>query len=416
VAAEVLRTAFERAPVGVGVCDEDGRFVAVNESLAALLGEPVTAIIGRPFLTFVHPQERAAALACYFASVVAAAGEPKPPAAHAELRCVTGEDAVVWLAASWTITGPDPDGHQYGVVHLRDVTEHRAVQEQLARAQHLFELAFDCAPIGIAVVGPDGRFLHANRALQVMLGYSETDLLQRSFAELIDPAERDNSLAVFDQLLTGELEVHESVKRYLHRDGHTVHARRFATAARQPDGQADYLLIQIEDITAERHSTDRLTDLHIRDRVTGLGTAASLALQIELSPAPRTLVLIGVDDPARLTATRDAADLNDLVGRLADRLAARCRHGELVARVGDAELAVVLDHADPAAGSVLAARLRDDLARPIRTGDGASTICARVGVDTDPTGTRPLSALLHHARLAAQATCDNAQSRTFNSR
>ena len=44
-------------------------------------------MIGRPFLTFVHPEDRAAALAAYFSSVVAAASRVQAQRGH--LRCQT---------------------------------------------------------------------------------------------------------------------------------------------------------------------------------------------------------------------------------------------------------------------------------------------------------------------------------------
>src|SRR5579859_6548271 len=68
-----LHTAFLHSPIGIGVCDEDGRFLTISTSLARLLRRPPEAIIGRPFLTFVHPDARAASLAAYFEAIVATA-------------------------------------------------------------------------------------------------------------------------------------------------------------------------------------------------------------------------------------------------------------------------------------------------------------------------------------------------------
>jgi PAS domain S-box-containing protein len=121
----VLQTAFERSPVGVGVCDEDGRFLAVNSALTSMLSRRREEIVGRPFLTFVHPEQRSASLAGYFRSVVAAASASPPATEHAELRCLSGDGSVVWLSVTWTITEPDQAGEQYGIVHLSDVTDRR---------------------------------------------------------------------------------------------------------------------------------------------------------------------------------------------------------------------------------------------------------------------------------------------------
>ncbi len=73
----------------------------------------------------MHPEQRSASLAGYFRSVVAAASASSPATEHAELRCVSGDGSVVWLSVTWTITEPDRAGEQYGIVHLRDVTDRR---------------------------------------------------------------------------------------------------------------------------------------------------------------------------------------------------------------------------------------------------------------------------------------------------
>jgi PAS domain S-box-containing protein len=121
----VLQTVFEGSPIGVGVCDEDGRFVAVNPALTGMLSRRREEMVGRPFLTFVHPEQRSASLACYFRSVVAAAAASPPATEHTELRCLSSDGSVVSVSVTWTITKPNQAGQQYGIVHLSDITERR---------------------------------------------------------------------------------------------------------------------------------------------------------------------------------------------------------------------------------------------------------------------------------------------------
>jgi PAS domain S-box-containing protein len=262
VRADILAAVFEQAPVGVGVCDEDGRFVAVNDCLLEMLQYRRSAVVGRPFLNFVHPAQRAVSLARYFESVVAAAAPGLVPAArYSELQCVAADGTPRWLAVTWTITSPDDCGLQYGIVHLRDVTHSNRLKRELAAVRARLALAFDHAPIGMAVVGLDGRLLETNRALHTLLGYDEDELANLTFVDITYPADRADAVAVFNGLRAGAVEVHETVKRYVHRDGHVIHARRVAAMARAEGEPAGYLLLQIEDITAERVATERLAEL-----------------------------------------------------------------------------------------------------------------------------------------------------------
>jgi signal transduction histidine kinase len=84
-------------------------------------------------------------------------------------------------------------------------------QEALRRSEEQFRLTFEIAPIGIAIVAIDGRFLRVNQALCTITGYAEGELLRRTFADITYPgdlAERKRSeeqrLALERRLLEGQ--------------------------------------------------------------------------------------------------------------------------------------------------------------------------------------------------------------------
>ena len=68
------------------------------------------------------------------------------------------------------------------VVHgtCQDVTESRRVEDALRAAEQLFRRAFDDAPIGMALIDLEGRWLRLNRALCQMLGRTEEELRSTS--------------------------------------------------------------------------------------------------------------------------------------------------------------------------------------------------------------------------------------------
>lgn len=397
----ILVKAFSHAPVGVGITDADGRFVAVNDELARLLDRPMEHIVGRPFLTFVHPEERAASLAGYFVSVVAAVSQRATRPGHAELRCLTGRGSEAWFAVTWTITEPDSDDVQYGIVHMTDVTERREVQRRLARAEQAFQLAFDCAPIGIAVVNRDGRLLQVNRALVSMLGYEQAELAGAGVASIFHPGERRRTLDAIERLLSGELDMNESVRRLQHRDGHTVQARCILASARDPDGAFGHLLIQVENLNRQESKPDRLDLLQLRDRVTGLPTEQVMAAQVALTwGIPRSLVLIGLADLPGADETLSAGR-EEVLNQLARIFTTSCRDGDLLARVSDHEFAIVVEDAGPRSAETLGERISAIVSDVLTDTDGGPGPAIRVGIARDEAGTKTLGDMLHQARAAA---------------
>jgi PAS domain S-box-containing protein len=62
-----------------------------------------------------------------------------------------------------------------------------ALYESLQPGEERFRLAFENAPIGMAIVGLDYRMQRVNRALCDALGYSERELLARTFIDITHP-------------------------------------------------------------------------------------------------------------------------------------------------------------------------------------------------------------------------------------
>ena len=107
------------------------------------------------------------------------------------------------------------------VVHgtCQDVTESHRVEDALRAAEQLFRRAFDDAPIGMALIDLDGRWLRLNRALCQMLGRTEQQLRTTQLAELSHPDDRRLDRPLIKELLAGRRRSFAIEKRYLHADG-----------------------------------------------------------------------------------------------------------------------------------------------------------------------------------------------------
>ena len=137
-----------------------------------------------------------------------------------------------------------------------DVTERKQLETALAKSEGQFRSAFDYAGIGMALVSPEGRWLQVNQVLRTLLGYSEAELLSRTFQEVTHPEDVEKDLANMQDLLADRRHHFQIEKRYLHRDSHVVHTRLTVTLVRNPDNFPLLFIAQIEDITA-RHLAEQ---------------------------------------------------------------------------------------------------------------------------------------------------------------
>ena len=63
----------------------------------------------------------------------------------------------------------------------REVQERQRAEEALQQSEIRFRNAFNFAPIGMALVAPDGKWTQVNSAVCELVGYSEAELLQLTF-------------------------------------------------------------------------------------------------------------------------------------------------------------------------------------------------------------------------------------------
>lgn len=122
-------------------------------------------------------------------------------------------------------------------------------------AEEQIRLSFDAAPIGVALVDIDGRFLRVNRALCEIVGYEADELLALTFQEITDPRDLDADLELVQAALRGRIDRYTMEKRYRRRDGDTVVVQLDVSLVRDGTGRPLHFIAHIQDIT-ERKATE----------------------------------------------------------------------------------------------------------------------------------------------------------------
>jgi diguanylate cyclase (GGDEF)-like protein/PAS domain S-box-containing protein len=143
-------------------------------------------------------------------------------------------------------------------VDPRPQADSAALEADLRAAQDLFETAFAQAPIGMALIGTDGHWLKVNAALCAITGWSEAELLQRSFREITHPDDVDTDLDQIRMLLCGEISGYQFEKRYLTRSGAGIWVLLAVSLVRDATGAARHFIVQVEDISQRKEAQRQL--------------------------------------------------------------------------------------------------------------------------------------------------------------
>ncbi len=310
------------------------------------------------------------------------------------------------------------DGEVLGGLALtRDVTPRKHAEEARRHAQERFELVFEHAPIGMALITPEGRWVRVNQALLAITGYTAEELLAKSPEEITHPDDLAGDTEHVRALLAGEIRDYQLERRYLHARGHVISTLLSISLVRDRQSRPLHFIAQIQDVTERKLTEERLRHLADHDPLTGLRNRRALerALAIQVARCQRAreraaLLVLDLDDFARVNQTYGPRTGDELLRVLAAELSRRLRGTDLVARLSGDEFAVLLPGTDAAAAHKVAASLRDAIADCAIQLDGQRlSVRASVGVagvDSDsPTAEAVLveaDRAMHAAKVSSQ--------------
>jgi diguanylate cyclase (GGDEF)-like protein/PAS domain S-box-containing protein len=370
----VFRLLTERAPVGIFVATSNGGYEYVNERWTALTGLEHETALGSGWCGALHPDDAERTLADWSNAVEAASDW-----VH-EHRFLRADGSTVWVEAH-AHTLHDESGALIGWVGAcLDVTLHREAQKAAAESFERFRIAFDNAPIGMALVTPDGAWLQVNAALCKLLGYAADELMALRLIDLTVPG--DATVQVAEE---GDTR-HET--RYLRADGTPLWVAVSTTLVRDEDGAPLYYVLQIEDIGDRKQTERELRRLADHDSLTGLLNRRGFmeGLRRELRRMERkdeygALLLLDLDNFKVVNDTAGHLAGDQVLRTTAEVLRRRLRATDVIGRLGGDEFAALVLNVTPRQASEIAAETTETLrALTVTAGDQTIEVAASIGV------------------------------------
>jgi diguanylate cyclase (GGDEF)-like protein/PAS domain S-box-containing protein len=290
-------------------------------------------------------------------------------------------------------------------------------RDAIETSEH-FRIAFDSGLSGMSLVGADGHFIRVNSALCDITGYTEQELLARTFQSLTHPDDLAKDLDQLGALVDGTVDVYETEKRYVHRDGHEIWVKIGVTAVRDAEGGIRYFITQTHDVTTRRQFENELAHRALHDPLTSLPNRAlfldrvvhALVRQRRHSGA---IAILFVDlDRFKLVNDGMGHAVGDVVlleaGR---RLCEAARAEDTVARFGGDEFTILCEDADGDDARRVAERILAAFDRPFEHEGREFHVSASIGVRVNEGATASPDSLLREADIALYAAKEHGSAR-----
>lgn len=129
-------------------------------------------------------------------------------------------------------------------------------------SEESFRNTIENAPIGMAIVSPEGVCIHANRTLQEILGYSAEELHNKSMLEITYVDDVPMTQDAMNKLLLGELRISHMEKRYVRKDGSIIWAMVSATLIRNAQGEPINFIAQMKDVSDRVQNEEKMRELN----------------------------------------------------------------------------------------------------------------------------------------------------------
>ena len=135
--------------------------------------------------------------------------------------------------------------------------EHKRDEEALRESEARLRATVEQATAGVARCETNGRIVFANRTLCKMLGYTESELIGKSVADVTYGDDLEKSMRLFQRMIKFG-KPFDVEKRYSRKDGSVLWAAVSASAVREPNGKAQSTVAVVVDITARKKVEEAL--------------------------------------------------------------------------------------------------------------------------------------------------------------
>jgi PAS domain S-box-containing protein len=140
----------------------------------------------------------------------------------------------------------------------KEIVDRKMAEAALRASETRFRAAFENAPMGIALVNLDGRFLRTNEAMSALTGYSQAELMDKTFGEMTHPEDAVRSEASSRQLIAGEISTYAAEKRYVRKNGSFVWVNVAVALLRDAKGAPQSFIKLIENIDERKRKEETL--------------------------------------------------------------------------------------------------------------------------------------------------------------
>jgi two-component system CheB/CheR fusion protein len=396
----IYKTTFNDANIGIAHVDQSGKWLKVNKVLCEMLGYAEHELLSITFQDITYPEDlkRDEAL-------VKQLLDGEIDRYKLEKRYIKKDQSIIWawLSVARVTQYIDNEKHVFFIATIEDISHSKQLQQNLEQSHVIYRTTRE----GILVTDAKTKIISANPALEMMSGYSESELIGKPASIFQSKQHSDEFYAeIWKSLkLTGEWSGEITNKR---KNGELYSAFLNINSVKNDQGDIVQYVGAISDISQVKASQQQLQHIANHDALTGLPNRNLMMERAEytIQKAKRqkstfSVMFIDLD---RFKVVNDGLGHSfgdKVLKQVAQRLGNVTREEDAIARIGGDEFVVLLEEiTSPIDAGKVAKNIIRTVSEPILIDANNIQLGASVGISVYPNDGNTIEELLRQADVA----------------
>jgi PAS domain S-box-containing protein len=198
----------DHAGVGIATTDIRGRFTFVNEALCTMIGYSQEELLGQPFPTFLHPDDRKDILKIFWDAWKYPMRKPR-----IEFRVRHKAGHYVDLYSCPTLTLHKGEIIRFNAIIL-DISKRKRIEKKLKESEEKYRVLYEYAGDAVFTCDCYGNLIDINKIACEHLGLQKEELVGTSIIEcgIIHIQDRDLFQSIIQQLIEGNPPIKHDIR------------------------------------------------------------------------------------------------------------------------------------------------------------------------------------------------------------
>ncbi|QXP61483.1 sensor histidine kinase [Olleya sp. HaHaR_3_96] len=144
---------------------------------------------------------------------------------------------------------------------FQDITTKTIENKKTILKEKQFRSLFNYSLTGMALLSLEGNWLKVNHGICKILGYTEKEFLESNFLKQTHLEDKEIGEKELKLMLSGQLDNHQIEKRYLHKNGSSIHCILSLIIVRDVNGDPKHFIANINDVSEIKNGQKKITDL-----------------------------------------------------------------------------------------------------------------------------------------------------------